>query len=110
MFVKQLPALSADVYRVIADVNRRKILDLLAAREHSVEELVPHLGVTVGAVSQHLKVLLESGLVIRRKAGRRRYYRADAAGLREVHEWTGRYRAFWESRVDALERYLDQHE
>lgn len=99
-----------DVYHAISDPNRRKLLDLLAARERSVQELVPHLNVTVGAVSQHLKVLRDSGLVSRRKEGRRRYYRAEAAGLREVHQWTERYRAFWENRLDALGRYLDRSE
>jgi DNA-binding transcriptional ArsR family regulator len=63
--------------------------------------------VTLAAISQHLKILLESGLVARRKQGRFRYYRANPEALREVHEWTARYRAFWESRLDRLGAYLD---
>ncbi|MDX1711756.1 MAG: metalloregulator ArsR/SmtB family transcription factor [Rhodovibrionaceae bacterium] len=99
---------TGDVFHAIADANRRRILDLLATQERSVQELVPHLDVTFGAVSQHLKVLFDSGLVSRRKDGRKRYYRVEAEGLREVHEWTERYRANWEERLDALGRHLDQ--
>jgi len=99
-----------DVYRAIADANRRKLLDLLRERERPVQELVPHLDVTVGAVSQHLKVLLDAGLVARRKKGRQRLYRAEPRTLREVHDWTRRYRRFWSSRLDRLGRYLDERE
>jgi DNA-binding transcriptional ArsR family regulator len=99
---------TGDVFHAIADGNRRRILDLLANHERSVQELVPHLNVTFGAVSQHLKVLFDCGLVSRRKEGRKRYYRAKADGLREVHEWTERYRGAWEERLDALGRHLDQ--
>ena len=99
-----------DVFHAIADPNRRRLLDLLREEEHCVQDLVPHLGVTIGAVSQHLKILLESGLVTRRKAGRHRYYRAAPQALDEVHDWTQRYRAFWESRLDRLGRYLEETE
>ena len=98
---------AVDVYHAIADANRRKLLTLLCERERSVQELMPHFDVTMGAVSQHLKILLVSGLVTRRKDGRFRYYRADPEALREVHDWTEQYRRFWEARLDRLETYLD---
>lgn len=98
---------SVDVYHAISDAKRRRILDLLCEREHSVQELMPHFEVTLGAISQHLKILLDGGLVERRKMGRFRYYRARPQALEQVHEWTERYRRFWESRLDRLGDYLD---
>ena len=98
-----------DVYHAIADPNRRKILELLSESEKSVQDLMPHFNVTIGAISQHLKVLFESQLVVRRKEGRFRYYRANPVQLREVHEWTEQYRRFWESRLDKLRDYLDRN-
>lgn len=99
---------SPDVYRAIADGTRRRLLDLLLEREHSVQELMAHFDMTMGGLSQHLKVLLESGLVTRRQQGRFRYYRASPEALREVHEWTERYRRFWERSLDRLGDYLDR--
>ncbi len=100
-----MPAL--DLYHAIADPNRRKMLELLSQRERSVQELLPYFDVTLGAISQHLKILHDSRLVVRRKAGRFRYYRARPERLQEVHEWTKQYRRFWESRLDRLGQYLD---
>jgi DNA-binding transcriptional ArsR family regulator len=97
-----------DVYHAIADPNRRRLLDLLLEEERSVQQLMPHFDVTIGAISQHLKVLLESGLVARRKQGRYRFYRTRPEALKEVHDWTEHYRAFWESRLDRLGIYLDE--
>ena len=95
------------VFHAIADGNRRKLLVLLAEREMAVQELVAPLGVTVGAVSQHLKILRENGLVTRRKSGRHRYYRAVPHSLDGVRAWTEKYSSFWESQFDALEEFLD---
>ena len=103
-----MPSKPLDVYHAIAEPNRRRLLELLRERECTVQELVPHLGVTIGAVSQHLKILLTSGLVARRRQGRFRYYRARGEALKEVYEWTERYREFWDSRLDRLGRHLDK--
>jgi len=97
----------ADVYQAIADGNRRRLLELLYEQERSVQELVPFFNVTLGAISQHLKILLASGLVARRKQGKYRYYRTRPAALKEIHDWTEQYREFWESRLDRLGDYLD---
>jgi DNA-binding transcriptional ArsR family regulator len=78
-----------DVYRAIADPTRRAMLDLLAERERPVEELVARFGVTYSAVSQHLSVLHEAGLVSRRADGRHRIYRTLPRPLQEIHAWTG---------------------
>jgi DNA-binding transcriptional ArsR family regulator len=97
-----------DVFHAVADANRRRLLDLLRERERCVQDLVPHLRITVGAVSQHLKVLLAAGLVTRRKQGRHRYYRATPEALREIHEWTEQYEKFWQGRLKKLGQYLDE--
>lgn len=97
-----------DVFQVIADPNRRRLLELLYGKELSVQELMPHFNITIGAISQHLKILFEVGLVARRKAGRFRFYRAKPRALKEVHDWTGQYREFWQSRLDRLGDYLDK--
>lgn len=102
-------ASQTDVYFSIADANRRKLLDLLRAGEQSAQQLASNFDITFGAVSQHLKILLESKLVRVRKEGRHRYYRADAAALREVHEWTELYTEFWKSRMDKLGEYLEEN-
>jgi DNA-binding transcriptional ArsR family regulator len=80
--------MAGDVYRAISDPTRRALLDILAERERPVEELVARFGVTFSAVSQHLSVLHEAGLVSRRAEGRRRLYRAVPGPLGEVNAWT----------------------
>ncbi len=97
-----------DVFHAIADPNRRLLLDLLRDEECSVQGLMVHFDVTIGAVSQHLKVLLKNGLVERRKEGRYRLYRTRPETLKEVHDWTAGYRALWESRLDRLGKHLDE--
>ena len=102
--------MNLNVYQAIADPNRRKLLELLTDKEQSVQELVPHFDVTLGAISQHLKVLLDSRLVVRRKQGRFRFYRARPRRLKEVHEWTRQFQQFWEPRLDRLGDYLDENQ
>lgn len=97
-----------DVFAAIADPRRRRILDLLRDGERPVSDLVGPLGVTMGAVSQHLKVLRSCGLVRQRRLGRQRLYRVDPRPLKKVVDWTGRYARFWNGRLDRLGRYLDE--
>lgn len=96
------------VFHAIADPNRRRLMDLLAEGEKSVQELAQGFDITVAAVSQHLAVLLDSRLVSRRAQGRQRLYRLDAAPLRVVDEWTSQHRRFWQSRLKRLHDYLDK--
>ena len=99
-----------DVYRIIADPNRRKILELLQDEERAVQALEPHLPITLGAISQHLQLLHRSGLVSRTKRGKQRIYRLEARRLQEVDDWVGGFRSFWEDRLDRLGAYLDKNE
>ncbi|WP_164018555.1 ArsR/SmtB family transcription factor [Pyxidicoccus trucidator] len=93
-------------FDVLGDPVRRRILELLAEGEHASGEIVAvvqrEFGITQSAVSQHLKVLRESGFATVRVDGARRLYAMDAAPLAEVDAWLDRFRAFWTARLDAL--------
>lgn len=94
-------------FETLAEPNRRRILDLLRERERPVGELVDALDVTQPAVSKHLRVLREAGLVDVRADAQRRLYRLRPEPLLAVEEWLAPYRRLWESRLDDLERHLD---
>jgi DNA-binding transcriptional ArsR family regulator len=95
------------VAEVVAEPTRRRILDLLREGERPVGELVAALGLSQPAVSKHLRVLRDAGLVAVRVDGSRRRYRLRPEPLRELDAWLAPYRAFWDDRLDALERRLD---
>jgi DNA-binding transcriptional ArsR family regulator len=94
-------------FEVIAEPNRRRILDLLRTGERPVTELVEHLNVSQPAVSKHLRVLREAGLVEARVDAQRRVYRLQPRQLREIDDWLAPYRALWNDSLDRLERHLD---
>jgi DNA-binding transcriptional ArsR family regulator len=93
-------------FEVLAEESRRRILDLLAREERPVGDLVAHLSLSQPAVSKHLKVLREAGLVQSRRDGQHRIYRVLAEPLREVDEWLAPYRRQWAGHLNALERHL----
>jgi DNA-binding transcriptional ArsR family regulator len=94
-------------FEVLAEPNRRRILDLLLASEQSVGDLVDQLDVTQPAVSKHLRILREAGLVEVRGDAQRRLYRVRTEPLRVIDEWLLPYRQMWASHLDDLERHLD---
>jgi DNA-binding transcriptional ArsR family regulator len=99
-------------FDVLAEPSRRRILDLLLAGEHPVGELVEALAeqqpaLSQPAVSKHLRVLREAGLVQVRIDAQRRLYRVRAEPLQAVDEWLRPYRRLWGERLDALERHLE---
>jgi DNA-binding transcriptional ArsR family regulator len=96
-------------YAALAEPSRRRILDLLRDREHSVKELIPHLELSQPGVSKHLKVLREAGLVEVRADGKQRWYGLRAEPLAEIDEWLEPYRRHWSARLDALERHLEEN-
>jgi len=93
-------------FDVLGDPVRRRILELLSEREHSsgevVEVIAAEFGISQAGVSQHLKVLRESGFAQVRPEGTRRVYVLDAAPLRDIDDWLERFRVFWPVRLDAL--------
>jgi DNA-binding transcriptional ArsR family regulator len=96
------------VFEVLAEPNRRRLLDLLLTTgEQPVGALVATLAISQPAVSKHLRVLREAGLVAVRADGQRRLYSARPEGLREVDEWLHPYRQAWARRLDALGDHLD---
>ena len=95
------------VFEALAEPNRRRILDFLLERERPVNDLVSLLRVSQPAVSKHLWVLRDAGLVEARVDAQRRVYRVRAEPLRELDDWLAPYRATWESRLDALESHLE---
>jgi DNA-binding transcriptional ArsR family regulator len=95
-------------FEVLAEPNRRRILDLLRDAERSVGDLVDALSVSQPAVSKHLRVLRDAGLVEVRTDAQRRIYRIRTEPLRAVDAWLAPYRRLWESRLDDLERHLDE--
>jgi len=99
---------AADVFHAIADPQRRRLLDLLAAGDSAAQDLAARFPISFAAVSQHLKILLDAGLVARCAAGRRRIYSLTPERLRVVVEWTAKYQRFWEERLKRLGAYLDQ--
>src|SRR5687767_556609 len=90
----------------IADPTRRRIVELLAERERTAGELVEEFDVSAPAISQHLNVLREAGLVITRAEGQSRIQSLNPAGLDEVDAWLEKTRSIWSNRLDALEREL----
>ena len=96
----------ANAFDVLGDPVRRRILELLADGEHASGEVVAivqkEFDISQPAVSQHLKVLRESGFASVRIDGTRRIYTVDAAAMREVDVWLDRFRGFWSRKLDAL--------
>ena len=97
-------------FELLAAPTRRRVLDQLRAGERSVGELVERLNMSQPAVSKQLRVLREAGLASVRVAAQRRIYRLEPDRLREVDEWLAPYRAFWNERLDAMERTLESME
>ncbi len=96
----------ADRFAALADATRRHLLEQLATADRPVSELVTGLDISQGAVSQHLRVLREAGLVTARKQGRHRYYRLRPAALTELRDWLDELEQFWQARLAALGDYL----
>lgn len=102
------PSLPSDqIFRALSDPTRRAILMMLSQSERSVNELSTPFEMSQPAVSQHLKVLRDAGLVHVERNGRERLYRIDPRPLKQVHDWLGHFERFWEKKLDALGRYLD---
>ena len=93
-------------FAALSDASRRRIVDLLVDGERSVNDLVAELDIAQSGVSRHLKILRDAGFVSVRADGQRRLYALRAEPLRELDAWMDRYRAWWETRLDAMARQL----
>jgi DNA-binding transcriptional ArsR family regulator len=99
-------ATTSDVFNAIAEPQRREILDFLALRERSVNDVAAKLCIAQPRVSKHLRVLREVHLVTVRGEGQRRLYKASGAGLKPVHDWVKTFERHWNERFDRLDDYL----
>ncbi len=99
-----------DVYAALSDPTRRQIIEALAVDESSFGDLADRFDMSRPAVSQHLKVLKDAGLVASRPDAQRRIYRLTDGSLDEVEAWLGKVRRFWSQRLDKLEELLNATE
>jgi DNA-binding transcriptional ArsR family regulator len=97
-----------DVFQAIADPTRREIIDLISRQTLTPNSLAASFDVSRQAISKHIKILTECGLIIIRKQGREHYCEAKFDQLNEVSTWVEQYRKYWESKFDSLESYLDK--
>ena len=96
-------ATTTDAFNAVAEPRRRQIIDILAAGERPVNDLVAQLGLAQPQVSKHLRVLRQVGLVEARGEGRRRIYRLNGRSLKPIHDWVGSYERTWTERLDRLD-------
>ena len=96
------------VFEIIAEPNRRAILNLLVSSEQSVGEIARQLRMTQPTVSKHLRVLRDAGFVESTVDAQRRLYRLKGEPFQEVDAWLTPFRRFWSAHMDALERHLDR--
>ena len=101
-------ATTSDVFNAVAEPGRRAIVNLLAAGERSVNEIVEALGMKQPQVSKHLRVLREVGLVSARGAGQQRLYRLDGQNLKPLYDWVKPFEHMWNERFDRLAGYLEE--
>jgi len=100
----------ADVFQAVADPTRRSMLALLTDKEMAVAELTRQLPVSRTAVNKHLQVLLEAGLVNRRRAGRETRYRFRPEPLEELKRWLAFFDRYWDERLSSLKRFVEAEE
>lgn len=102
-----IPAMET-IFEILVEPNRRRILDLLRSGRRPVGEIVGELGLSQPAVSKHLRVLKEAGLVEVHPDAQRRMYQLRPEPLSELDAWLAPYRRLWEQHLDTLERHLDR--
>jgi DNA-binding transcriptional ArsR family regulator len=110
MLIRLYNLIGMDVLTALAEPTRRRIADELRVRECSVSDLVAALGMSQPAVSKHLRVLREAGVVSARIRAQQRIYRLEPAPFRELDEWLAPYRRMWTHHLDALQTHLDTKE
>jgi DNA-binding transcriptional ArsR family regulator len=97
-----------DVFQAIADPNRRAIVNLLASQKLTVKAVAEHFPISRPAVSRHIRILAECGLVVVHRQGREKVCEVRLEKLNEVADWLEQQRKTWEDRLDRLDEYLDQ--
>ena len=96
-----------DVFQAIADPTRRQIIDIIAHNKMNLNAIADNFDISRPAISQHIKILNECGIIIIEKLGRERYCRIQPDNLKEVFDWIEQFRQLWEQRLDSFEEYLN---
>ncbi|MGO4293043.1 ArsR/SmtB family transcription factor [Chitinophaga sp. RAB17] len=99
-----------DVFQAIADPTRRAIIGLLAQQTQTLNTVAENFNMSQPAISKHMRILTECGLVLIVKHGRERHCSANFKALEEVAQWAEQYRSFWNSRLDTLENLLNEED
>lgn len=99
-----------DVFQAIADPTRRAIINLVAHKTLNLNTVAEHFDISRPAISKHIKILTECGLIAIKQQGRERYCEAKLQQLNEVSDWIEQYRTFWTGKLDALEAFLAEPE
>ena len=97
-----------DVFQAIADPTRREIINMIAHETLSLNSVAEKFHISRPAISKHIKILTECGLIVVNQKGRERHCEANLKKLSEVSVWVEQYRQFWNQKLDALENYLDE--
>ncbi len=95
-----------DIFQAIADPTRREIINILAQQPLNLNGIAEKFDISRPAISRHIKILTECGVIVIHQLGRERYCEANLRPLSEVSQWIEKYRAFWTGKLDALERFL----
>ncbi len=97
-----------DVFQAIADPTRREIINMIAHETLNLNAVAEKFQISRPAISKHIKILTECGLIVINQKGRERHCEANLKKLNEVSAWVGQYQQFWNKKLDALENYLDE--
>lgn len=97
-----------DVYQAIADPTRRAIINMVAQQPRNMKSITEEFAMSQQAISLHVKILVDCGLIMIRQQGRERFCEAQLNQLSEVEEWIGQYRKHWEGKIDSLNNYLQK--
>ena len=95
-----------DVFQVIADPTRREIINIISRGSLNLNSVAGNFDISRPAISKHIKILTECGLIMMKQQGRERYCEANLQPLNKVSKWIEQYRIFWTSKLDALELHL----
>ena len=99
-----------DVFQAIADPTRREIINMIAHQSMNLSAVADQFPISRPAISKHIKILTECGLITIKQQGRERYCEAKLQKLNEVSQWIEQYRVFWTKKLDALENFLATEE
>ncbi|WNR44174.1 ArsR/SmtB family transcription factor [Paenibacillus roseipurpureus] len=105
-----IPSQKHDVFQAIADPTRRQVLQLLGDQELPVTVISSNFPMSRTAVSKHLRILAEAGLVTERKVGRETRYRLEPEPLMELKRWLSYYERYWENKLNVLKRFVEQED